>query len=245
MVISHDMLLTKFMKIETDFTIDKCVCKYAKYVEESSCCAVDDNITFLGSHVDYNIEGYLQSWKYFYHHLDDIRNQFRFVDSVLYEAGSVLESALITKFVRYNRKYMTLVGVHVRRGDMLKPESVRFGYKIAPPEYVARAMDYFRRKYNNVTFIICSDEFKWTKSIIDTRHNDVIFMEGNSGVIDLALLSILDHTIMTIGTYGWWAGFLCNGETVYYKNFTKAGTMHSKGYDIEHRDYIFPNWTGL
>ncbi|XP_041361735.1 galactoside alpha-(1,2)-fucosyltransferase 2-like [Gigantopelta aegis] len=245
MVLPKDMMLARFLKIEADLTVDTCVCKYAKYVQEGPCCTVDANITAIGSHTDYYVNGFLQSWKYFYHYEQEIRNQFQFVDPVLFEADFVLRSALNEKFVLHNRKYMTLVGVHVRRGDMLIPESVKFGYKVAPPSYVAKAMDYFRRKYKNVTFIICSDEFKWTKSIIDIRHNDVIFMEGNSAVVDLALLSTLDHTIMTIGTYGWWAGFLCNGETVYYKNFTKPGTLHSKGFDKEHKDFVYPTWTGL
>jgi len=34
--------------------------------------------------------------------------------------------------------------------------------------------------------------------------------------MDLAILSMSDHVIIGIGTFSWWAGWLCKGTTIYF-----------------------------
>jgi galactoside 2-L-fucosyltransferase 1/2 len=58
--------------------------------------------------------------------------------------------------------------------------------------------------------------------------------------IDLAILTMCDHTIITSGSFGWWAGWLAGGMVVYYKGFPKPNT--SMGNCLNHSDYYLPNW---
>jgi len=71
----------------------------------------------------------------------------------------------------------------------------------------------------------------------------IVYSQGNTDEQDLAILSQCNHTIMTVGTYGWWAGYLAGGITVYYKNFPAEG---SSFYRIFSKDDFFPpHWIGL
>ena len=88
-------------------------------------------------------------------------------------------------------------------------------------------MNYFRQKYENPLFLVVSDEVpKAKKIIIDSQpdHQDIVFVgtiddaidgkmsnEESMGV-DLAILSLCDHVIMTHGTFGLWSTFLSSVE---------------------------------
>ncbi|ESO08600.1 hypothetical protein HELRODRAFT_110149 [Helobdella robusta] len=61
--------------------------------------------------------------------------------------------------------------------------------------------------------------------------------------VDLAILSACQHVIMTVGTFGWWAGFLSGGTVVYYKNYPSPNTEIGSGFLAE--DYYPPNWISM
>jgi galactoside 2-L-fucosyltransferase 1/2 len=60
---------------------------------------------------------------------------------------------------------------------------------------------------------------------------------------DLAILSACNHTIMTVGTYGWWAGYLAGGTTVYLRNFPAARSELDRWFSRD--DFFPPDWIGL
>ena len=39
-------------------------------------------------------------------------------------------------------------------------------------------------------------------------HDDVIISRGNTPCVDLAILSVCDHVIQSVGTFSWWAAYL-------------------------------------
>ena len=91
-------------------------------------------------------------------------------------------------------------------------------------------MNHFRQLYNRPIFVVVSDEVpKAKKNIIDSQsdHNDIFFIgtideaiDGNlskieSTGIDLAILSICDHIIVTHGTFGIWSTFLSSDHNTH------------------------------
>jgi len=66
---------------------------------------------------------------------------------------------------------------------------------------------------------------------------------GTSSEVDLAILSQCNHTIMTVGTYGWWAGYLAGGITVYYKDFPAPRGNLDRWFSKQ--DFFPPEWIGL
>ncbi|PVD32102.1 hypothetical protein C0Q70_07530 [Pomacea canaliculata] len=76
--------------------------------------------------------------------------------------------------------------------------------------------------------------------------SDVTMLQVNSPpAVDMMTLASLDHMIMTVGTYGWWASFLNPGITVYYRDFVKPGTFLSRHFSPNGTDYYCPTWIAL
>ena len=84
--------------------------------------------------------------------------------------------------------------------------------------YLGPSMDLYRAKYKTVVFIYVSDDKEWAKQHM-TRDKDVIFSWSSSNRViatgeDLALLSLCNHTIMTRGTFSFWASKLAGGSYI-------------------------------
>ncbi|ELT99702.1 hypothetical protein CAPTEDRAFT_41243, partial [Capitella teleta] len=57
---------------------------------------------------------------------------------------------------------------------------------------------------------------------------------------DLAILSSCDHVIMTVGTFGWWAGYLSRGQVIYYANYARMNSTIF--HEINPRDFFYKSW---
>ena len=160
----------------------------------------------LNNTEDFAIFSYFQSWKYFQHRQEEIRLLFRFGNVVRKKSNATVTNCL--KEWNVSRQEITLIGIHVRRGDIAHQQ------RLAPMSYFRSAMRYFRSEFHNVYFIVCSNDLKWSqvnfRAISNTR------VVRNQLEVDLAVLASCDHTIMSIGTFGWWAGWFAGGEVVYY-----------------------------
>ncbi|XP_064596554.1 galactoside alpha-(1,2)-fucosyltransferase 2-like [Liolophura sinensis] len=185
---------------------------------------------------NYTIMTYLQSWRYFANFSRTIRNEFKFKDSILEEA-----KAFLRKAVNGSTENVTLIGVHVRRGDMTLSTSRKRGYTPANATYLHRAFKYYRSKYSNVLFIVCSDDFGWSQTHI--KGKDVRFSVKLNPEVDLAILSLCNHTIITSGSFGWWGAWLAGGDVVYYRNFPAPGSWLDS--TCVRPDYFPKSWIGL
>ena len=188
------------------------------------------------------LNGYFQSWKYVQPIAGRLRDQLRFrrevkefVSKFLYKSVPLGWNGL--KFVR--------VGVHVRRGDFIRWPNSWIGYTAADEHYLRRAMNIFTQRFLRVQFVVTSDDIRWCQKHIKSNSSgvNITFSVGHSAGEDLALLASCDHTVMTTGTFSWWAAWLANGITIYYANFPKRFSWLSIGMQLQ--DYYYPNWTGL
>ena len=187
---------------------------------------------------DVSLRGYLQSWKYFQKYESEIRQQFAFKDSVLAEARDYLVNTSRRYKVSPAAGSITLVGVHIRRGDRTTARLSRY-YRVADKSYIVKAMNDFRRNYTRVHFVVCSDDIPWCKEHLGQQKN-VSFSEGKTHIIDFAILSLCNHTLATVGTFGWWAAWLAGGTTTYYANHAKKSTHVYKG--LTSADHYLPKW---
>jgi len=71
----------------------------------------------------------------------------------------------------------------------------------------------------------------------------IVFSENQAPEVDLAILSSCNHTLMTVGTYGWWAAYLAGGLTTYYRNFPGKNSELYKSFSRQ--DHFPPEWVGL
>lgn len=133
----------------------------------------------------------------------------------------------------------TLVGVHWRRGDFLWGDKLAYGHHLSSLDYLKRAMDHFVKKYYNVLFILASDDKEYCQNVFK-NNSKVIVTPGNfSREQDLATLVVCQHTILTGGSFGWFAAYLAGGDVLCDRLFPPKNTTYEK--DCPSKDY-FPSW---
>lgn len=101
------------------------------------------------------------------------------------------------------------VGVHVRRGDYLKP-AFRDLLPVIPASWYARAGAMLRERHGDVSFLVVTDEPAWARSelrmpgpmeIASAEH-------PSSPQEDLELLRACRHHVIPNSTFGWWGARL-------------------------------------
>ena len=202
-------------------------------------CAFDEKIMLFSASKNIRLGNYLQSWKYFYTYRDRLRKELIFRPHVQSEANKMLNKELNALKIK-SRKNVVLIGVHIRRGDMVNHS---FGYNVATPEYLSKAVQYFKNKYKNTVFIVSSLDLKWARSHFP-KNTSVRYVHNDSREVIVALLSSCDQTI-TVGSFGWWIGWLTGGDVMYYKWPAKEGSELRKQFSKDFSDYFNPGWIGM
>ncbi len=157
----------------------------------------------LPTNKDVILEGHYQSHKYFEKYRSDILKLFEPNDSIKQYIASKYSHVLNNP---------TTVGVHIRRGDYLKYSHHHHNLSI---DYFKNAFTYFPDSY---TFVIFSDDIAYCKE--QFTGSNFIFIENESDVIDLYLMSMCSHAIISNSTFGWWGAWLIKNtnKIVIYPN---------------------------
>ena len=132
----------------------------------------------------------------------------------------------------YNKrpKYITYVGIHIRRTDYLKFAKNYYGLDPLTKDYFNDAMEYFKEEYKNCMFIVASDDIKWAKENLDKENNKIYFSDQDpkfhkppsdaefeyeivdndlsKAAYDFALLTSCNHTISSRGSFSVWIAHL-------------------------------------
>ena len=214
--------------------------EYEEYGRRSS--AYDIKTEYLWQYYPYEVElrGYFQSWKYFQNVEDELRTSHFVFDKYYRRKAENFFRKKVPE--EYQDLSVVRIGVHIRRSDMLNEEKSNFGYTVADKTYVEGAMKYFREKYPKLIFIVVSENHDWFKEEIGDSEdfNDVVFSKESKAAVDLAILSMCNHTIMTVGSFGWWGAWLANGTTIYYNRWPKP--FSTLDYHTDKEQYFPPHW---
>lgn len=98
----------------------------------------------------------------------------------------------------------------------------------------------FRLKTNTtcLKFLILGDDYDWNIQNIGAAPDITVLQPSKTAAIDLCMLSKCNHTIVTTGTFGWWAAFLANGTSTFQRTFARPGSEHEQMFNID--DYLLP-----
>ena len=172
---------------------------------------------------------YFQNLGYFSEYFSQLNHQYVFRQSLLTFAQTVLHTTLHRRINRklnnentgYSKGHIpTFVAVHVRRGNMMKHK-----HTVVPGRsYFTNAIAYFQKKFSkDVIFIVLTNDIGWSKENIK---GDNVYFAADFGTYtaeeDFAIGVACNHTIMSVGTFGWWIGFLAGGEVIYLKDWVKG-----------------------
>nr|XP_045603422.1 galactoside 2-alpha-L-fucosyltransferase SEC1-like [Procambarus clarkii] len=150
------------------------------------------------------------------HLLVPLRDQFRhelpFRQDIIDKAKERLDNA-VKSLHNNTSQNITVITVHVRRTDHFP--FMKKVYKLDPLDktYFQRAFQFFRNRTAVPVFVMTSDDPKWCqRNIID---KDVVYGGKSRENIDLVMLSLGDHHVITYGTYSFVSAFLGRGIIVY------------------------------
>ena len=188
----------------------------------------------------YHMIGYRESWRYLV--LGPERSIMRLQRQVWLSARGRIERLFP------GGKH---VAIHLRVGDASNPNHV---YNFPGPKYFHDALEYFRRKWEKISFLVFCDNPGWCKgqSLFETK--DVLIMERdpNSKVNaindDLTMMSACHGVITSVGTFGWWAGYFSfqnGGDVVYFKNIYNISCIEMRGETAKSDDRFPPKWIGI
>ncbi|CAL1534249.1 unnamed protein product [Lymnaea stagnalis] len=185
---------------------------------------------------DVKLHGYVQSWKYFDNITDEIRREFTLRSNFSSRADSVKKEISQTFS---NNSDLVFVGVHVRTRDG-KSHSKTLE---APKSFYTHAFGVMRALHvgRNVTFLVAGNNRTWCQENFDEP--DVVVLDDDKPEVHFAILASCDHMIVSIGTFGWWAGWLTGGNVIFYKRFPAPETYEAKGF--VYQDYYPPSWIPL
>jgi hypothetical protein len=190
------------------------------------------------------LHGYFESYKYFCHIAAEVKADMQaFLQRYQQPAK---ETAA---------KKESVVAVHLRVGDKTR-ESDECSYTA---KYIKNAFDWFLAKHTLVDTskqlvfeVFCgaspgaAPELAQCQQLVpsDTVYTDLIrWHKPMSAIEDLAAMAQCDHAIITLGTFGWWAGFLINGNVVAMRRqWLKA---KKEGESEGNKDLYPPGWTVL
>ena len=200
-------------------------------------------------YIQENVEvvGYIQSWMYFKNTQDVIRNHLKFTKMINIRAETFYRIHHYRMFRTVRKENIVHIGVHIRRGDMLSKIHADYGYTVVDKTYLRKAVTFYERKFRmkTIVFVVCSDDLRWAKANFPPNSHHVIFCPGDKDHVDLAILSLCNHSIITTGTFSWWSGWLTGGHVVYYKGYPRDNSRLQRSFSSHRRDYYPPGWIGL
>lgn len=151
----------------------------------------------IPANVDVKLNGYFQCEKYFVKYRDEILELFSPSDDIIYYINN--------KYREFNLK--ECVAVHVRRGNYLHLSHIH------PPcslDYYYKSIEHFKNKI----FLIFSDDINYCKQhFVGNKYK---FIENELDIIDLYLMSMCSHNVISNSTFSWWGAWLNNNNTIIY-----------------------------
>lgn len=243
LIVPEGLLLRRSFNISSSIASNRLVMYFLKnWIRKFyyDCCRYYPIAMELTNGTKHALYGYFQSYKYFHDYRDAILNEFQFLPKIKETATDIIKASLDSK----NKTVLDtiLVGLHVRRGLDLtwNLRNQQHGHTIATKDYFINAMTYFREKYLNVLFLVCSDDLYWCRQ--NLIFDDVVIMNSSQKTreVDLAILRSCNHTIMSTGTFSWWAAYLAKGEAVYYSNWPRPGSKLDSM--VNKTDFFLPEW---
>ncbi len=119
----------------------------------------------------------------------------------------------------------------------------------ADPKYLSQSIEHMRiwqriefGKEKKLLFLGVGDNYMWNKENFPVS-DDIEVLQIKHAETAMSILSQCNHSIMTVGTFGWWGSFLAGGKVIYMKNVTIPGTKFARFFVPE--NHFLPNWFPL
>jgi hypothetical protein len=147
------------------------------------------------------LHGYWQSEKYFEGIASIIKSDFTFSSPLV---G-------VNKLMADKISQDVSVSIHVRRGDYVNnPNAVKV-LGACDLTYYKSALKYFLEKYPKANIFAFSDDPDWVAKEIQPDFPSMVIVDSNQGessYIDMQLMSMCNHHIISNSSFSWWGAWL-------------------------------------
>lgn len=153
-------------------------------------CLITDDFTYkdlcLKSNINYYLDGYWQSKKYFVDYFDQIIYDFSPSHKIKEDLNSFIKGKTIS--------------LHVRRTDYLTSNGY---HPVQSLNYYKKALDILG-KYDSL--IVFSDDIEWCRTNLNFER--ITFCELDNDLHQLWLMSLCHNNIIANSTFSWWGALL-------------------------------------
>lgn len=188
-----------------------------------------NNKIYNNQHIEFNIkdnnlnttiDGFFQT----YYYVDYLKKYKLFHN--IFDFNSKIKSKIHSKW-DYLLTSKICVGVHVRRSDYM---TNNLFYHLWNSTYYDQALSMFNN-IENVQIVIFSDDIQWCKNNFNDK--EIMFVENQTDIEDLCLLSCMNKIIISNSTFSWWGAYLSNADEIISPDPTKYWyTTFEKGNNI-------------
>lgn len=173
---------------------------------------------------NYDIVGYLQSWRYFDRVRDQATSHFKLADSHMKEVDRVISSL-----------DNATCSLHVRRTDYL---NLKDHHPVLPVAYYTRAMEVI----GDCTFVVFSDDIAWCKQNFVGKQ--FVFIENSwPDIYDLVLMSKCKHNVIANSSFSWWGAYL--NENPNKKVIAPAKWFGPAYHSLDTKDLLPESWSKI
>lgn len=171
-----------------------------------------------------NIYGYFQTEKYFKNIEKSIRKDFTFKNQIINSCKS-------------DFNFEQIISLHVRRTDYIEKTHE---HPLCSVDYYEKALGQFDP---TLPVIIFSDDVYWCKNQELFSSDRFIISENNSNVIDMCLMSLCSHHIISNSSFSWWGAWLSGSSNVIAPSQWFGSTGYTVLNDI--KDIIPDRWVKI
>jgi hypothetical protein len=192
--------------------------------------------SLIGSHPTKNIrcEGYYQSHKYFHAYREELLDLFSIDDAS--------QKLIHAKYPILFDSSSTCVSIHFR--------TVWLHGITMCLEYYKEAIQIIQGRVSNAHFLIFADEIETVKPLCSTLGISYTIVEQNPDYIDLWVMTLCTHHILSFSTFSWWGAYL-NRSSEKVVLYPYDGLRIVYGLQPEPAllerttHHYFPEWTSL
>lgn len=164
---------------------------------------------------DLSLTGFFQSWKYFEHCKDEVKEVFK---------------------LPHVEGYEDYVSIHVRRGDYVHHAG---SFPPITEDYILEAMS----RMPGLNYLVFSDDIQWCKDLMSGWNANIIFSEGRSEAEDLSLMASCGHHIIANSSFSWWGAYLgYNPNRIVISPSAETWFGPTAGVKQPVKDLILPEW---
>jgi len=167
-----------------------------------------------------DIRGFFQTEKYFKHIRDEIKKDFTFRDEIINPCKEMVSGI------------NDPISLHIRRTDYITDSN----HSTLGVDYYESALSDFD---SDAPVLVFSDDPKWCNEQELFSDDRFMIAEGNSGYVDMCLMSLCSGHIIANSSFSWWGAWLSDSKQVIAPSQWFTGSNND---NIDTKDIYCDGW---